>query len=333
MSCMSVLRGVGFQVGKMFRASLAPRLTHGSGLLYSAALFTLGAATIHFVVMPEHLREYVPYGLFFLVVAIGQVFLAVELVARPSRPLALVGATGSLALVSLWAVSRTTGLPIGPTPWTPEDIGLSDIVCSAMEVASTMLFLVLAARPPRARSRIRSQLALGTAPSFVLALALTGTGVAAATNDMPVAFNAAPAVPGQASTSVASLTEAPGPERVDGFTLTAGVSQVDGQQAWTFNGSVPGPELRVAQGDRVRVTLVNHLPAATTLHWHGLGVPNAEDGVAGVTQDAVPPGHSFTYEFVAREAGAYWYHSHQDTEQQSRAGCSARWWSNRRPDT
>ena len=105
-SCMSVLRGVGFQVGKMFRASLAPRLTHGGGLLYSAALFTLGAATIHFVVMPEHLREYVPYGLFFLVVAIGQVFLAVELVARPSRPLALVGATGSLALVSLWAVSR-----------------------------------------------------------------------------------------------------------------------------------------------------------------------------------------------------------------------------------
>ena len=61
---------------------------------------------------------------------------------------------------------------------------------------------------------------------------------------------------------------------------------------WTLNGSVPGPELRVTQGHRVRVMLVNNLPASTTLHWHGVRVPNAMDGVAGITQDAGPrPGH------------------------------------------
>lgn len=80
---------------------------------------------------------------------------------------------------------------------------------------------------------------------------------------------------------------------------------------WTFNGAVPGPELRVQQGDVVRVTLVNRLPVATTIHWHGLLGPNANDGVAGVTQDAVLPGHRFTYTFVARDPGTYWYHPHQ----------------------
>jgi len=89
-----------------------------------------------------------------------------------------------------------------------------------------------------------------------------------------------------------------------------------GQEAWAFNGSVPGPELRVNQGDRVQVTLINQLPDSTTIHWHGVQLPNAEDGVAGVTQDAVASGGTYTYEFVAREAGTYWYHSHQQTEQQ-----------------
>ncbi|HEY0811971.1 MAG TPA: multicopper oxidase family protein, partial [Pseudonocardia sp.] len=61
-------------------------------------------------------------------------------------------------------------------------------------------------------------------------------------------------------------------------------------------------------------------PVATTLHWHGVRVPNAADGVAGVTQDAVAPGATFTYEFVAIDAGTYWYHAHQDTAAQIAAG-------------
>ncbi|GHO77757.1 hypothetical protein KSD_55280 [Ktedonobacter sp. SOSP1-85] len=85
--------------------------------------------------------------------------------------------------------------------------------------------------------------------------------------------------------------------------------------AWTFNGQLPGPELRVHQGDLVEVKLINRLSrAGVTLHWHGLDVPNGEDGVAGVTQNAVQPGESFTYRFVVKNhAGTYWYHSHQDS--------------------
>ncbi len=101
------------------------------------------------------------------------------------------------------------------------------------------------------------------------------------------------------------------------FSLVAEVEKRPGlPDAWTFNGIVPGPEIRVQQGDHVHVTLINHLPAATTIHWHGIDVPNAADGVAGVTQDAVKPGHSYTYDFLVPEPGTYWYHSHQDTSNQ-----------------
>ncbi len=78
------------------------------------------------------------------------------------------------------------------------------------------------------------------------------------------------------------------------------------------NGSSPGPEIRATQGDLVEVTLVNdNVEDGTTLHWHGIDVPNAMDGVAGVTQDAVGPGEEFVYRFVADQVGTYWYHSHQ----------------------
>jgi FtsP/CotA-like multicopper oxidase with cupredoxin domain len=101
------------------------------------------------------------------------------------------------------------------------------------------------------------------------------------------------------------------------YALTADVITRAGlSDMWGYNGSVPGPELRVKQGDHVRVTLTNNLPVATTIHWHGINVPNRADGVAGVTQDAVQPGASYTYDFIATEAGTYWYHSHQDTSNQ-----------------
>lgn len=83
-------------------------------------------------------------------------------------------------------------------------------------------------------------------------------------------------------------------------------------EAWTFNGQVPGPQLVVHEGDLVEVTLRNQdIEQGVTLHWHGVDVPNAEDGVAGLTQDAVMPGESHTYRFVVEETGSHWYHSHQ----------------------
>jgi FtsP/CotA-like multicopper oxidase with cupredoxin domain len=105
--------------------------------------------------------------------------------------------------------------------------------------------------------------------------------------------------------------------RQESFTLPTG-EEVDG---YTLNGTSPGPEIRADVGDLVQVTLVNdNVDDGATLHWHGVDVPNAEDGVAGVTQDAVPPGGRKVYRFVAEDAGTYWYHSHQVSHRQVRQG-------------
>lgn len=80
---------------------------------------------------------------------------------------------------------------------------------------------------------------------------------------------------------------------------------------WGYNGRVPGPEIRVRQGERLSVTLENRLQESTTVHWHGVRVPNAMDGVPHVTQAPIAPGARYTYEFVAPDAGTYWYHPHQ----------------------
>ena len=80
---------------------------------------------------------------------------------------------------------------------------------------------------------------------------------------------------------------------------------------WMYNQQVPGPVIRARQGERLRVTLANRLAGTpTTLHWHGVPVPNQMDGVPGLTQDAVVPGEDFVYEFDARVSGTYLYHSH-----------------------
>ena len=101
------------------------------------------------------------------------------------------------------------------------------------------------------------------------------------------------------------------------FTLTASefdTALMDGVnvRAWGYNGTMPGPELRVREGDTVRVRLINDLPVPTTIHWHGVNVRPEMDGVAGLSQSPVEPGGSFTYEFVASPAGTRWYHSHTD---------------------
>ena len=84
---------------------------------------------------------------------------------------------------------------------------------------------------------------------------------------------------------------------------------------------MPGPELRVKEGDLVEVTLVNEdVEQGVTIHWHGVDVPNAEDGVAGVTQDAVLPGERHVYRFRVDQVGTFWYHSHQISAKQVRRG-------------
>jgi FtsP/CotA-like multicopper oxidase with cupredoxin domain len=101
--------------------------------------------------------------------------------------------------------------------------------------------------------------------------------------------------------------------RQESFTLASG-REVDG---YTVNGQSPGPTIRADLGDLVQVTLTNEsVPDGITLHWHGVDVPNSMDGVAGVTQNAVMEGESFTYRFIADQVGTYWYHSHQVSHEQ-----------------
>ncbi len=78
---------------------------------------------------------------------------------------------------------------------------------------------------------------------------------------------------------------------------------------WGFNGSVPGPAIEVVQGDRVRILVKNELPEATSIHWHGLEVPNDQDGVGGLTQPPIRPGQTYVYEFTVHQVGTYMYHS------------------------
>lgn len=82
--------------------------------------------------------------------------------------------------------------------------------------------------------------------------------------------------------------------------------------AWTYNGVAPGPTIHVNVGDHVRVILHNQLPESTSIHFHGIKVPNAMDGVPDITQDAVKPGTTFTYEFTTQEPAVGIYHSHHD---------------------
>ena len=127
-------------------------------------------------------------------------------------------------------------------------------------------------------------------------------------------------------TSVAGLTEKDLNGPIKHYTLTAEEKEItlsSGKkiQGLAFNGQVPGPELRATEGDILEVTLKNDVhDRNVTLHWHGLDVPNAEDGVAGLTQDAVRPNGSFTYKFKVKQTGTFWYHSHQQSLEQVEKG-------------
>jgi len=142
-------------------------------------------------------------------------------------------------------------------------------------------------------------------------LALCATG--AATSERA---SSSPAPSGWADElALAEATDVnPDPAVVE-TTLTAREADVDvgsGQKvhAWTYDGRLPGPLIRARVGDRVVVHLKNDLPAPTTLHWHGVRVSIEMDGVPDVSQPEVKPGETFTYDFIARDAGLYWYHPH-----------------------
>ncbi|WND75134.1 multicopper oxidase family protein [Thalassospiraceae bacterium LMO-SO8] len=130
---------------------------------------------------------------------------------------------------------------------------------------------------------------------------------------------AAGAAAGMAAVPAWAVSSPPGRQ----FDLTASPGDThlidsDGAKTkvWSYNGRVPGPEIRVRQGERLRVAVRNDLTEETTVHWHGLRVPNAMDGVPHLTQKPIAPGETFVYEFDAPDAGTYWYHPHQRSFEQ-----------------
>jgi len=131
-----------------------------------------------------------------------------------------------------------------------------------------------------------------------------------------------PSVPSRMITDLVADPTRPADVQVDVVTrqqtLTVGGRAIPG---FTVNSTSPGPEIRARQGQLIEAQLRNESVAdGVTLHWHGVDVPNAMDGVAGVTQDTVSVGGEFTYRFVAEQAGSFWYHSHQVSNPQVAGG-------------
>jgi hypothetical protein len=91
-------------------------------------------------------------------------------------------------------------------------------------------------------------------------------------------------------------------------------------EGYAFNATIPGPRIRVTEGDRVRIKVTNRLPESTTVHWHGLILPNEMDGPAKITQKPIPPGGSYTYEFTTEQSGTFFYHTHDHVDRQQAFG-------------
>ncbi|WP_050578482.1 multicopper oxidase domain-containing protein [Rhizobium leguminosarum] len=91
-------------------------------------------------------------------------------------------------------------------------------------------------------------------------------------------------------------------------------------EAYAYNNQVPGPTLRVTEGDRIRINVRNELPESTTVHWHGLILPNEMDGPAMITQKPIEPGQSYSYEYTVGQRGTYFYHTHDHVDRQQALG-------------
>ena len=161
---------------------------------------------------------------------------------------------------------------------------------------------------------------LGNSAAGVAGLALL-TETATAVSAAPAALAAASAPPLAGRTPITTLNGRSLP-----YTLRNGVKEFrlvaePVKQAfapgfvvncWGYNGSAPGPTIEAVEGDRVRILVTNKLPEHTTVHWHGLLLPNGMDGVGGLTQPQIPSGKTCVYEFTVKKSGTFMYHPHAD---------------------
>jgi FtsP/CotA-like multicopper oxidase with cupredoxin domain len=186
--------------------------------------------------------------------------------------------------------------------------------------------------------------AVGLAAGGVLAAGAKGQAEPAPTSESSSAATPPPPAPKKSAREIAdemdrmheagiksfpAATEGKGnqilkPEVVDGvkvFHLAASKIQWETEpgkkvEAWAYNGQVPGPQLRIREGERVRVVLKNDLEQSTSIHFHGVVLPNDQDGVPFITQPPVKPGETYTYEFTAKNPGSHMYHSHHNSAEQ-----------------
>lgn len=238
-----------------------------------------------------------------------------DFVARPVPPYVLDAVIANGILVAwcavLWAL-RIRGQRRPAQPVAPRGPGIGvRLLKTTAGLAVATVVVVVGSLVYSDNSVLPAAYNMGTSTNMDY-----GGGPAAPTMDMPMG-------PGQTMPGTVSVDQLTGGADTQGtpddvFNLTAEPTQIrlaSGRvvDAWTFNGTVPGPQLVVHDGDLVQVNLVNTIPGiGVTVHWHGLNVPNAEDGVPGVTQNAVQTGQSFTYKFRVHQTGTFWYHSHQD---------------------
>jgi len=165
---------------------------------------------------------------------------------------------------------------------------------------------------------------------------LTGSAVSAAVRsasaaEREAAATRAPISPptGQSYTPVVTLNGGSLPWKMDSgvkvFHLIAEPVQREFApgmvvNCWGYNGSTPGPTIEAVEGDRVRILVTNRLPEHTTIHWHGIFLPNGMDGVGGLTQPHIKPGETYVYEFALRQHGSFMYHPHADEMVQAAMG-------------
>lgn len=178
---------------------------------------------------------------------------------------------------------------------------------SVLALAGAVLLLQLSAlqvvQTRRDEGVVRVSAAAGAAPCTLAA-------------GVPPQF--APGTPQPDGTCLAPFETSP--EGVKVFHLRAApitweVAPGQVKQAFAYNGTIPGPTIRVTEGDRVRIVVQNDLGEETVVHWHGMILPHDQDGVPGVTQDPIESGASYTYEYTAVATGTHWYHPHIDGDQ------------------
>jgi FtsP/CotA-like multicopper oxidase with cupredoxin domain len=278
------------------------------------ALLGFSTSIVYLLLGQHQTSEHLLSASAFLGFAAFQLLLALMTLFAPSRRIFAVGLVGNGVLLLGSLAAHIVGLPIGAHPLTPQIVGSAELSIFIMESLAIMFYFRLVQSTKSEKPGGRLRVAFVSGLSLLVVYGLTSMGITSVFAKHPEAMNmSAPVPPGQQPVSVTSLREAPGNQPIKNITLVAEAVTIDGHTWWTYNGMIPGPEIRVKQGDRLRVTFTNRLPVMTTVHWHGIRLPNAEDGVAGITQDAIKPGDTYTYEFVAKDAGTFMYHSHQDT--------------------